>query len=263
MIHIYMSWASKRQATYLSIVLFICGLIIFAILYPIISAKPTCVDGKKNAGELGVDCGGVCMRLCSSQVSEPLVLWSRAFPVVPHTYNLVAFIENQNKGGGVEQASYEFRVYDTNNKLIGRRTGTTFIPPNQQFAILEPRFETGQSDVRSVSFGFTGSPVWMKKAPTLQTLPIRVGAGLVGDDSGSPTFTTQLSNQSIYDMPAFDAVVILYDADHNAIQASKTHKEGLVSNATTSLFFTWPEPLSSQPVTWDVFPMINPFSVSF
>ena len=258
-----MSWASRRQATYLSIVLFICGLIVFAILYPIISAKPSCVDGKKNAGELEVDCGGTCTRLCSSQVSEPVVLWSRAFPVVPNTYNLVAFVENQNKGGGVESASYEFRVYDTNNKLIGRRTGTTFIPPNQQFAILEPRFSTGQSEVRSVSFGFTGPLVWLKKAPTLQTLPVRIGAGIVGEDSGTPTFTTQITNDSIYDMPEFDVVAILYDIDHNAIQASKTHKDRLLSNTTSSLYFTWPESFSGQPVTWDVFPMINPFSVSF
>ncbi len=258
-----MSWASRRQATYFSIVLFICGLIIFAILYPIISAKPTCVDGKINGDEVGVDCGGSCMRLCDSQVSEPVILWSRAFPVTGSVYNLTAFIENQNRTAAVEKISYEFRVYDTNNRLIGRREGTTFVPPNQQFAIFEPRFDAGQSVVRSVSFSFVGTHMWMKKNPTVQTLPIRASSVLFGDDAGSPTMTAQLTNDSIYDIPAFDVVVILYDKDHNAVSVSQTHKEKLPSNVTTSLFFSWPNPFVSEPVTWDIFPMINPFSVSF
>lgn len=258
-----MSWASRRQAIYFSIVLVIFGLLIFAILYPIIAKAPTCADGVKNGGELDIDCGGGCERLCSSQVSEPVVLWSRAFPVLGSVNNLVAFVENSNRGAAVQKASYEFRVYDTNNRLIGRREGTTFIPPNQQFAILEPRFDSGRSDIRSVTFQFTGTLAWMKKAPTLQTLPLRVGSVIFGEDAGAPTLTAQMANESIYSIPGFDVVVILYDKDHNALQASKTHKDGLPTNVTASLFFSWPLPFSGEPVTWDIFPMIDPFSVTF
>ncbi len=256
-----MSWASKRQAIYLSIVLFIFGLLIFSILYPVLSKAPSCVDGIKNGSELEIDCGGVCSRLCSSQVSEPIVVWSRAFPVVGSTYNLVAFIENQNRTAGVEKATYEFRAYDTENRLIGRREGTTFIPPNQQFAIFEPRFDAGQASIRTVSFMFTGQSLWMKKNPTLQTLPLRVGAVILGGEENTPILTAQMTNDSIYDMPAFDVVTILYDQDRNAIQVSKTHKEELRAGQTSSLLFTWPQSFSAQPVVWDIFPMINPFTV--
>ena len=49
----------------------------------------------------------------------------------------------------------------------------------------------------------------------------------------------------------------------NAINASKTHKNGLNSNSDTPVVFTWPEALEGVPVTQDILVQINPFSVSF
>lgn len=258
-----MSWASNRQSKYLLGIFAFCGLIVLAFLYPTLTKAPTCFDGKQNGGEHGVDCGGACSRQCSSEVSDPLILWSRAFNVSGSTYNLVGFVENQNKDSAVAVASYEFKVYDTNNTLIGVRTGTTFIPPNQQFAVFESRFDSGQSTVKSISFGFTGPLVWVKKAPTLQTLPISVGNVLLGDNPNSPTLTADVTNDSIYSLPAFDVVTILYDSNHNAITASKTHSDGLDSNTSTPVLFTWPEPFSQTVATKDVIIEINPFTTQF
>lgn len=258
-----MSWASRRQAQYLLGLLGFLALVVFIIIYPIITKPATCSDGKQNGGETGVDCGGVCQRVCSSVVAEPIILWQRAFPVSNSTYNLVATIENQNKTAAVAIASYEFRIYDTNNLLIGRREGTTFIPPNQQFVVFEPRFDAGKSEIRSVLFDFTSPLVWVKKNPTIQTLPIHVDNVIYGTDKSNPTLTARLNNESVYDLPAFDVITILYNVDHIAINASKTHKDGLTSNSTTPLLFTWPNPFSEDPVTQDILPQINPFTVSF
>jgi hypothetical protein len=176
---------------------------------------------------------------------------------------LVAFVNNQNKNAAIAQVSYEFRVYDTNNKLIGRREGSTYIPPNQQFAVFEPRFDAGQSEVRSVLFEFLPPFVWLKKAPTIQTLPIHVDTIIPGDDKNAPTLTAKVTNESIYDLPAFDVVTLLYNSDHNVINASKTHKEGLPSNTSTPILFTWPQAFSEDPITRDFLVQINPFAMNF
>ena len=258
-----MSWASHRQTQYLLGLFGFFALVAFIILYPILTKPATCFDNKQNGGEKGVDCGGVCQRICSIDVAEPMVMWSRAFPISNSSYNLVALIENNNKAAAVAMVSYEFRIYDTNNLLIGRREGTTFIPPNQQFVVFEPRFDAAKSEIRSVLFEFTSPFIWVKKAPTLQTLPIHVDNVIYGEDKNSPTLTASLSNESVYDLPAFDIITILYNSDHNAINASKTHKEGLNSNSNTPLLFTWPIPFNEDPVTQDILPQINPFTVSF
>jgi len=241
----------------------VLGLIAFLFIYPSLNKVPTCSDGVKNGDEIGVDCGGSCQRVCDANVSEPVILWSRAFPVTGSVYNLVAFVENHNQNAGVESVNYEFRIYDTNNLLIGRRQGSTYIPPNQQFAIFEPRFDSGQSQIKSVTFSFTGQFIWIKKDPTIQTLPIVVDNVIFNANNGSPTLTARINNNSVYDLPPFDIIAILYDAQHNAINASKTIKEGLASNANSLLSFSWPQPFPLNPVTEDVLVQINPFTTSF
>lgn len=258
-----MSWALQRQLKYFSGLVFFLALILFIIIAPVIFKKPTCTDTKQNGDESGVDCGGSCALMCKSDVTDPVVLWSRSFPVIGTNYNLVAYIENRNKNSAVAVASYEFRIYDANNKLIGRREGKTFIPPNQQFAIFESRFDAGQSEVKSVTFDFTGSLVWVKKAPTLQTLPIRVNNISFDNNKDTPTLSATVNNDSIYDLPEFDVVAILYDVDHNAINASRTRKDSLKNNNKLPIVFTWPEVLSAVPITEDILVQINPFSVSF
>lgn len=258
-----MSWASHRQFKYFSILVIFVALIIFALIYPVIFKKPTCFDNKQNGTETGIDCGGTCSLMCKVDVSDPVVLFSRAFPVVGSNYNLVAYVENRNKNSGVYSASYEFRIYDKNNKLLGRRQGSTFIPPNQQFAIFESRFDAGASELKSVTFEFLPPLIWIKKEPTLQTLPIRVSNIVFDNNKDTPNLSAIISNDSIYDLPEFDVIAILYDGENNAINASKTHKDKLTSGNNLPVVFTWPEPLSALPVIKDILISINPFSVSF
>ena len=258
-----MSWASRRQFQYFGGLVLFLGLIAFLFIYPSFNKTSTCSDGVKNGDETGVDCGGSCQRVCNAEVSEPVILWSRAFPVTGNVFNLVAFVENHNKSAGIQNVSYEFRIYDTNNLLIGRRVGSTFIPPNQQFAVFEPRFDSGQSQVKSVTFGFTGSFIWIKKDPIIQTLPIKVDNIIFGDDKNFPTLSARVNNDSIYDLPAFDVIAILYDVNHNAINASKTQKDGLASGMNSLLSFSWPQPFSANPITNDILVQINPFTISF
>ena len=258
-----MTWAAQRRLQYIGGIFIIFLVILFIFLYPVIFRKPTCTDGKKNGDEVGVDCGGSCQLMCLAKTSDPVVLWSRAFPVVGNTYNLVAYVENQNKNSAVENVSYQFIIYDVNNKMIGRREGSTFIPPNKQFVIFEPRYDFGESKVKSVTFEFTSPFVWVKKEPTINNLALFADKITMGDDKNSPSLTATINNESIYDIPSFDVIAILYDEDHNAINVSKTVKEGLSSNSSLPVFFTWPEVLTSDPVIQDVLISINPFTVSF
>jgi hypothetical protein len=260
---IHMTWASRRKIQYLLGLFAVISVIVFIIVYPMLTVKPTCQDGKQNGDEKGVDCGGSCRRYCPSEVSDPVVLWSRAFPLVGNNYNLVSLVRNQNRNAGIERASYEFKIYDTNNLLIGRRSGSTYIPPNKDFAIFESRFDAGQSQIKSVSFDFLPPFVWVKKDPSLDSLQIHVDNIIKGDDKNNPTLTASITNDSIYDLPSFDVIAILYDVNHNAINASKTYKDGLSSNKNTPVFFTWPQAFSGKTATSDIFIQINPFTVSF
>ncbi len=259
-----MSWALKKQLKYLAIVFGVFALLVFWIVYPIVFKAPTCIDNKQNGTETGIDCGGSsCTKICNAETAEPVTVWSRAFPVTANIYNLVAYIENPNISAAVVDIKYEFRIYDTNNKLIGRREGSTFIPPNQQFVVFEPRFSSGESDIKSISFEFLPPFVWQKKNPTINTLPIKATNIIFQQNSSPPSLNAQIKNDSIYDIPPFEIVAILYDIDNNAINVSKTEKAGLYSNSRTLVTFTWPEALRGVVVKQDILVQINPFKMSF
>lgn len=258
-----MSWASQRKIQYILGLLVFISLIALAFAYPTLTRKPTCFDNKQNGNERGIDCGGSCNLYCSQDVALPAILWSRAFHVVGNSYNLIALVSNQNKNAAVSSVSYEFKVYDTNNLLIGRKVGTTYIPPNKQLAVFESRFDSGQSQIKSVTFNFIPPFIWTKKEPTLDALPIRIDNIITGNNINNPSLSARINNDSIYNLPGFDVVAILYDINHNAINASKTYKDGLQSNANTSVYFTWPEALTTALITQDIFVQINPFTTKF
>lgn len=258
-----MSWASRRRFQYFSGFFAFLLVIIFIFIYPIIFKDPTCFDKKQNGSELGIDCGGSCSLFCQNQNKEPIILWSRAFNVTGDNYNLVALIENPNKDAAIKNISYEFKIYDNNNLLIGTREGSTYIPSNQQFAIFESRFSSGNSQLKSVTFNFTSPFIWQKKDPVLNTLPLRIDNVIFSSENGSSLLTSRMTNESIHDLKEFDVVTILYDEDYNVLNASKTYKEGILSNTSIKVMFTWPEALKKDPTFKDILPQINPFTLSF
>ncbi len=262
-LYTHMSWAGRRQFYYsFGLLIFVCG-VLALFLYPLLVKAPTCNDAKQNGTELGVDCGGSCLKFCPYQVSAPNVLWSRIFPVTGSNYNLVAYVENQNINAGIYDINYEFRVYDTEGKYIGRREGHTFIPPNQRIAIFESHFDVGKSIPKNATFAFTSQLLWVKQESIATGLPLKVDRIMYSEDTGAPRLQARIRNDSIFSAPAFDVITILYNTDHNAIGVSKTHLEGLGKSQSAPIIFTWPTLFKDTPVVKDILPQINPFMVKF
>ena len=64
-----MTWGLKRQIFYVIVLLLFVTVFAFIILYPTFNKAPSCIDGKQNGNETGIDCGGSCANACLSQVS--------------------------------------------------------------------------------------------------------------------------------------------------------------------------------------------------
>lgn len=259
-----MRWATKRRLQYLGILFLFILLILFWIFYPIIFEKPTCFDGKKNGQESGVDCGGNCSLVCSDEALNPVVVWSRAFNITSSAYNLVAYIENPNKESAIKSVSYEFRVYDDKNNVIEIKTGETFLPANSSFFVFGPRFDSKGSNIRTVVFEFTSDFVWHKKNSIINKLPIYITNISFETSKHSSSLSATINNDSIYNLPEFEAMAILYDKDGNAINASKTYKDKLLERGRAELIFTWPKGFDESLISKkEVVFLVNPFDIDF
>ena len=257
-----MTWAFKRQFFYVVILVLFFSVFGFLLIYPKLNKAPSCTDNKQNGTETGVDCGGSCTNACLAQVDEVSVLWARAFRVVPGHYNAVAYLENHNKNTAIDKITYRFRFADANNVYIGKREGSTYIPPSGKFAVFEPGIDIGNSIPVYVTFEFTQIPQWMtvsqEKINQLKVLVSNIN--LVGEDT-SPVLSATIKNNSLFTIKEMDVVAILYDVNHNAVSASRTYLDVLNPEETRVISFTWPEPFVTPIIVKEIIPIYNIFSV--
>ena len=236
----YMSWAGRRKFSYLLIIfLFILGMLAL-LLRPYYTKAPSCFDGKMNGIELGVDCGGSCALYCSSQVRNPVILWSRIFPVTDTIYNAVAYIENQNPTAVGVNANYDFRIYDDHNLMIAERKGQTNIVPNTRQVIFEGGIDMGTHSPKRSLFIFDSIPAWYKSDINPSTLPIKIDNIREPIDFKNPKLTARVTNNDLKDFPSFKVSAIVYDQDNNAQAVSQTLVDPLPTGGSQDIVFTWP-----------------------
>lgn len=244
----YIPWAAKRQALYLSVVLLI--VFSFGIFVWLKVSAPTCTDGKWNRGEKGIDCGGSCASECLGETKEPIVLWSQALKVKEGNYDAVAVAANQNLFLFAPSVKYQFKLYDNNNVLISIKEGETFINPGRKFAVFVSDIDTGRRFPRRAFLEFEKNIKWERYKNRAQELVV-VKKEYV--DSPRPSLAAVVANKSIDDIKNAYAVAVIYDKDGNASAASAAKLELIKAGSSKEIFFTWPAPLGEKASSNEIF----------
>lgn len=237
------SWSTRHQFFYIAgtvtILLFAVALPTFFVVYD----APSCTDGKLNQEEIGTDCGGPCAVLCKADALGLVTKWQQSFKVKNGIYNSVAYVENPNLDSGIDEISYRFKLYDSQNILIYEKTGKTSIPPKKIFGIFEDNISTGSRIPAHTLFEFLGTPVWEKRLGSEPSLVI--SDKIIASQNGLPRLTALISNKSGSNVYNIEVVAIVYDASDNAVAVSKTIVDTIERGKSSKLIFTWPEPFSS------------------
>jgi len=121
-------------------VIFVTGLVVFQIIKP----NPSCFDHRKNNGEEGIDCGGLCQ---SCEIKDLLALEyepkSAGF-LQNNNYFLYNQIVNRNDDWGLKEFTYSFNfVKEVENKgkikeeIIKKVEGKSYILPKQVKYLVE------------------------------------------------------------------------------------------------------------------------------
>ena len=249
-----MSWASKRQASIVSLLLALACIPFIFIAYKIISKPATCNDGFQNQGEVGVDCGGPCSLLCSSQTTDPIVTWKRIFPVSDGVYNAVAYVENPNSNAGAQDVGYRLRVINADGISLYERTGSTVIPAKRSFPIIETGINIGGQKPSRVEFKIDNQIIWKKEE--VKETPLFVVNTVLSDATSSPRLVATIENKNVASFKNVEVVAVLYDDAGNAMGASRTFIDSIDGNGKVTLTFTWPEPFKTIPVRIEVSPKL-------
>ncbi len=233
-------WSLKRRVAYGGTFIVIVTLLFGGIFYKVFYHAPTCSDGILNGDETGVDCGGSCQLLCTSDSLRPVVLWSKIFNISGNLYTAAAYIENPNVNSSNPKAVYQFRIYDAAGKLITVRDGETTIPKNKKFAIFETGIVLSGAKPKSADLAFTSFASWQKDTSTEPKVNLSYGSLL--DATTSPNILGTATNQSLTDISRLELSVFVSDGNGNAVAASRTYLDNLKRGESQDFIFTWPQP---------------------
>jgi hypothetical protein len=235
-----MEWSTQKQLTYGFVLILIIAIIIgLPVYFYFFNKTPTCFDKRQNQNETGIDCGGVCSRACSADVVEdPLILWSRAFPIANGKYNLVAYLQNPNINYVSERFNYVLSVYDDKNVLIGTREGVTSAPYNKNFVVFEQAFDANQRTIGKVTFEIASKVTWIKSVE--EKSKFSISSDQIVLVAGTPTLTSSITNKTVERFQNFYVVAIVYDVEGNAMVVSRTLVDELQPKGKAVVVFTWP-----------------------
>ena len=256
-----MTWANRHRIVYLAGLLLVIAGGVYLMIRPYINRPATCFDNKQNADEVGVDCGGGCELYCSSQIKNPVVLWSRSYKVTDQIYNAVAYLENQNPNAVTPQIDYAFKLYDANNILITERDGSATLAPNGRQVIFEGGIVVGDHAPKRTSFAITNQPSWYKNTTSVASLPIRVEDIQEPVDLNNPKVTAIVKNISINPLPPFKVSIVVTDEENNVEAVSQTLVDKLDGESSFPIVFTWPYALSNKPLRYIIEPIVDVLSL--
>lgn len=243
------SWSTRRQLTYFFgfFAVVIAAAAFFAsALWP----RPSCGDGRRNQGELGIDCGGLCSAVCSNEAQVARALWVRVLPIgsprfgEAGAYDLVGFVRNPNSNLVAINLPYELRFVDSSNTLINTLKGEVSLWPNEDYPIFIPNINVGKRVPTRAYLTFTGLPRWERSTSTRPILTV-LGATFIGEPT--PVIKARLVNNSPKPVAKVEILVLLSDNEHNVFASNSTFIEQLNPEESKEFSFTWPRPFSSPP----------------
>jgi hypothetical protein len=247
-----MTWARQRKL----IIGGICLLIVIGAIaipaYFFFHQQPTCFDATQNQDERGIDCGGVCARLCKNEQLGLIVEWKNTLRVSPRVYTAVAYVTNPNPRAEAKDVPYTFTVYNAANEIVATKSGKAFIPAGKHTAIIESNIISETIPTKTL-FEFGTAFDWTAAKPRGDVV---IKNPQASDESKSPVVTVTIANPTFKDIPEVQVIAIIYDSQGNAFAASKTITNVLKRESEQPIFFTWKEPFPRPVAQIEIIPLV-------
>lgn len=248
-----LGWSTRRRLIYftsITALLLVLGVVLLVVIKP----APSCIDGKKNQDEVGIDCGGSCSRVCPQEIRDVKVVWTRIFNVADKRYDAATLIENPNRAHGAKELKYNLRVLDANNLLISIRAGSIFLNPGESYLVYDNRLTVGNRVPARAVFIIDEAPVWQKVARAMPPLTLTVKKFT---NTPTPELLVEVENKSLLELNNITVSALLSNKQQNALAVSSTVVERLMPEGKQEIVFTWPQPLSEDPVFFDFYPHLD------
>lgn len=225
-----------------------------SIWYFFFHTPPSCMDGKQNQAEEGIDCGGTCTYLCTASEAAPSVRFVRAFSPLPGRTDVIAYVDNPNTQAEAHTAPYTIELYNDQNVLIAKTQGVVDLPALSTEPIFVPQLFSGSEVVSHAFLTFAQQDIhWVKASPLPKTLETQ---NVVYSGGDTPRVTATVYNKTAKPRTRAYFVATLFGTDGKALASSATIVDSIPAQGTNSLVFTWPTPILEAVARVDIMPVL-------
>lgn len=244
-----LTWGDKRRFVIIASFAALCVLLLSGILIAVLYDAPSCMDGRQNQDETGVDCGGSCAYLCRHEAQDPRLTFARAVTNGSGRTDVIAYVENRNQNAEAKDARYTVEVFDESGALLGKRESMIDLPARSIVALYVPGVYAGIGATPRAFVSFDEGTRWRNARGGESPLAV---SGIKLTSGSRPRVDATVTN--VAPSPVFNRTLIatVFDADGVAIAASQTVVREVPALGTASAVFTWPEAFSGTPVRVEV-----------
>jgi hypothetical protein len=240
-----MSWAGQRRAGIAFGIVAVLASLTALSWYVFLYEPPSCFDRIQNQDELGIDCDGVCTRMCVAPRTD--AVWTRAVRTADGVYHGVSLVKNPLPNVSGTDLTYVLSLYDRGNILVAERRGSLALSPGETRIVFEPNIITGERVPVRALLKIDGG-TWARAEAEPSTIRMRLGQ--LSEETR--TLTAELENLTATPIENVVADALLYDSDGILVTASETRIDVLPARGRYEAVFTWPEPFERPVVTSDV-----------
>lgn len=249
-------WSTRRRLAYAGAVIMVFTLAFVYAFRGVLFPHPTCLDGKQNGFESGIDCGGECSLRCSQDVMPLSVAWTTFSQTSSTTYDLIAYVSNKNLDNAPRGIDYSFIVHDAEGREIGNIRGKTVVPLGD-FPIIHQN-ATFPADPKNVSAVISNNMKHYKVKEQPANPSIRISDPKY-EPGNIPRVYANVVNTTRQVFRNIPVRTVLYDADGNAFAGGETIILELGKEEVERVVFTWKRAFDSLPIKIRVIPIIDPF----
>ncbi|HWQ60625.1 MAG TPA: FxLYD domain-containing protein [Candidatus Fimivivens sp.] len=196
-----------------------------AVAYYLFRPAQTCIDGRRNQNETGVDCGGVCGPCTDVLDPDPFVVREAAFVSGNGSgiYDVFVKVHNPNDTIGAAQVRYDIVLKDTSGSEVGRIPGVdSLLPQETRLLVAVGAHVTGIPASVEVSFR---DATWQRFSGYQERPQLTVYRTRFDKLSSGPYFGQvfgTLRNESSYDFRSVTVKMVLRDASGTPVALNQT-----------------------------------------
>ena len=260
------SWRQSRKIAFiLVIIIIILGLLAYKI-YPYFNKPATCFDSKQNGDERGVDCGGSCKLICTTDVIPLDIKYAKAVASDIGLYDIVALIENRNKDKDTHDGKidYTFLIYDRSGSVIKTISGSTTLQLGQTFPIIIQNVPIDLSlsnSITNVVLNISNNKSWQAQDSTYANSFFKVSdVDFKRSFNNISQLKVNVKNLTKAYFRNVPVNVLVFDSNNNLIATNSTILKEVQSGESKDVVFTWRNPLSIDNPKIEVYPVVTPYT---